>query len=876
MGEMGFTDETARLAHTEALLSDRPLALVVLGMHRSGTSALTRVLSLSGLTLPQDLMTPAEDNPDGFWESDRISHFNNRLLEAKGTYWDDPFSFSAEPRGQALLRPYVNEGVDLLREDFPGNLPIVFKDPRLSLLAPFWHEVLDRAGYTPRYVISMRHPAEIARSLAKRDGFALQKSYLMWFNYMLSIERDTRMLQRCFVAYDDLLSDWPLTLDTIEKKLHIRFDRRDPAAQNAIQAALKTDLRHHNSNAFNRSSHTIPAWIQYINTQMSAPGFEAFDDADPKLKQLVTRYTQQRVFYGPILSDMESRISHQQAITKELEAKMLQSSAAYEAELASRIDELQQERTKIETLLTQKEEQETALAHLRVEISDRNQALERKSDALSQSLSQISQMQLSTDEMQAGYEAQNAEYEKTLHEKQAGYEAQIAHYENTLHEMQAGYEAQNAEYEKTLHEKQAGYEAQIAHYENTLHEMQAGYEAQNAEYEKTLHEKQAERTHALSVIESLQVELKREQTVSLDRHRNLVSVSTELNAIRSSKSWRITRIPRAFGARLPNLLKRPQARIEPPYNTGFTVPVTQQAAPPIKSSPTDDKFTNAHTAAYAEPDQSVQTQLEDATAQSWKGFDPSPVAEFLRQRDGREAGAQAFIKQCRTFALPYETDQTDKPELCLSDQQARDWIHQVKTLSQDPFHKFGQADISIILPVYNQLPFTLSALASVYTQKTSHHFEIILADDASTDQTQELGQAGIQNLHISRTEGNLGFLGNVNQAAKKAQGKYIVLLNNDTIALDGWLDALIDTLESDPGIGLVGSQLIFPSGRLQEAGGIVWRDGSAWNYGRNEDPQDPRYAFARDVDYCSGASIALPRALWEALGGFDGETYLKA
>ena len=116
---------------------------------------------------------------------------------------------------------------------------------------------------------------------------------------------------------------------------------------------------------------------------------------------------------------------------------------------------------------------------------------------------------------------------------------------------------------------------------------------------------------------------------------------------------------------------------------------------------------------------------------------------------------------------------------------------------------------------------------------------------------------------------NLGFVRNCNATAAHARGRHVLFLNNDTQVLPGWLDELIGTLDADPGIGMTGSKLIFPDGRLQECGAIVWRDGSAWNYGRLADPRRPEFCYLRDIDYVSGASIALRRELWQELGGFD-------
>ena len=187
-----------------------------------------------------------------------------------------------------------------------------------------------------------------------------------------------------------------------------------------------------------------------------------------------------------------------------------------------------------------------------------------------------------------------------------------------------------------------------------------------------------------------------------------------------------------------------------------------------------------------------------------------------------------------------------------------------------------KVDVSIVVPVHNKLIHTLACLRSIIHAGSRYSFEVLVADDASTDTTQKtLAKLTSPVFKVFRNESAQGFLKNCNGVAAHAKGNWLALLNNDTIVLPGWLDELIDTLAKNSGIGLAGAKLLYPDGSLQECGGVVWRDANAWNIGRGLDPRIPLFSYRREVDYCSGAAIALSRSLWESLGGFD-ERYAPA
>jgi len=186
-------------------------------------------------------------------------------------------------------------------------------------------------------------------------------------------------------------------------------------------------------------------------------------------------------------------------------------------------------------------------------------------------------------------------------------------------------------------------------------------------------------------------------------------------------------------------------------------------------------------------------------------------------------------------------------------------------------HKAVMSDVpevSIVIPVHGQLGHTLNCLDSLLSHASRHSREVIVVDDASPDDTASVLRR-LPGVRLLRQTRNQGFIASCNAGAAAARGRFVVLLNNDTRVVSGWLDGLIDSFATFPQAGLVGSKLFHPDGSLQEAGGILWRDGSAWNYGRGDDPNRPQYSHARKVDFISGAAIALPRDLWLALGGLD-------
>jgi hypothetical protein len=210
--------------------------IFVLGMGRSGTSALTRVIALCGASLPSGLLPAGWSNPTGHWEPTAALELNDRFLAVDGSDWYDvrlpgriPVDSSRGAEFVARIRTFL-AGIDA-----PG--PLVLKDPRITALSPFWFAAARSIGRGVSVVIPVRNPMEVAASLATRDGLSTEHSLALWLKYNLLAEQASRGLPRVFVAYDSLLEDWRKEVGRIARGLGL------PLASSAqVDAFLDPDL----------------------------------------------------------------------------------------------------------------------------------------------------------------------------------------------------------------------------------------------------------------------------------------------------------------------------------------------------------------------------------------------------------------------------------------------------------------------------------------------------------------------------------------------------------------------------------------------------------------------------------------------------------
>lgn len=250
-------------------------AIIVLGMHRSGTSAVSGVLATLGAKAPKHLLPNAKDNPRGFWESAEVVRFHEQLLREAGSRWSDWDKFNPGWIDSASAEKFLDMVPRLIEQEFGDATLLLLKDPRMCRFVPFWLKALGRMGVVPKVVIPVRHPAEVAASLAARNKFGRNRALLLWLRHMLDAEADTRNVCRIFVRYTDFLTNWRGQAKRIGAELDIKWPCWSSSVELEIDRFLTSGLRHQMASSVEVcSSQGLQEWIErsYCMFELLADG----------------------------------------------------------------------------------------------------------------------------------------------------------------------------------------------------------------------------------------------------------------------------------------------------------------------------------------------------------------------------------------------------------------------------------------------------------------------------------------------------------------------------------------------------------------------------------------------------------------------------
>lgn len=306
---------------------------MVLGMHRSGTSALTGLLEKLGGELSESLMPATEHNALGYFESQRLSDFNNKVLGSVGSVWDLWSPLPADWPGSPAYRDLQDQARELAGEEYAGRSLFLFKDPRLCRLATFWHEVLEGLGVDVKVVHTHRHPANVAASLHQRDGLERQLGLLLWLRYVLDAEAGSRGKVRGFTSFERIMADWRQEVVRLEMALDLRFpqDMTDAAAK--VACFLSPSLVHF-APGNHASDADLPRMVRQVHDIMEKWADMGEDPADhATLDKIGERLSQDAAVYAPLIP--QRSVNHRLAAAE----KAYRNEAARNQALSARLAE---------------------------------------------------------------------------------------------------------------------------------------------------------------------------------------------------------------------------------------------------------------------------------------------------------------------------------------------------------------------------------------------------------------------------------------------------------------------------------------------------------------------------------------------------------
>jgi glycosyltransferase involved in cell wall biosynthesis len=367
--------------------NDARHALIVVGMHRSGTSALAGVLARLGARMPANPIPANADNLRGYYESRAITQLHDDLFAEIGSHWSDWTPLELEALPADVLGRFSDRLKGLLVAEYGEAELILVKDPRLCRLMPLWSTVLDDLAIHPQIVLPIREPAEVVASLVarERDWVSPVEAPLIWLRYVLDAEKHTRDLPRAFVSYADLLDDWRALVDHLSTRLEVTWLRDPDEVTGDVESFLSDDLRHQAGAPLLSEGQLGTDWVARAATSLGGLMRWDTDTARADLNDVRAEFDAMAVTSGPLLRDVAS--SYRVELARR--SKQLESLRSAEIEAESRLAATESQLAATESHLAAEESRSATLAHQCERAEATADKLSRQHDRLRTSLDEM-------------------------------------------------------------------------------------------------------------------------------------------------------------------------------------------------------------------------------------------------------------------------------------------------------------------------------------------------------------------------------------------------------------------------------------------------------------------------------------------------------
>ncbi len=858
--------------------------IIVMGMHRSGTSALARLFVDLGYDPGDNLMPANQDNPKGYWEDLDIYKLNNEILNSLFHTWDKTEDTKVRKINFLLnitLDLYANKAKDILTRKLQKSNAIVIKDPRFCILLPFWNNIFEKVNAQKHYFLIVRNPFDVAKSLNKRNGIQEKDSFDLWQYYYLVCLQD--LVSDVFIQhYENLISDPSKQINQILKYLNYSQEQVIEQVDHYIKKSLDPQLQHFKT-GFGSAEHQDTVLVRSLKLYQKLHGYkykfnlnevkELFNDKISVADGNKIKPNQKLVSglsYRYSGNNKSKQIKHIKHGTGRLKLSFKTNSKHQYDEFdlylcdkpcIAKIDSVRLQLENEQVLITAiKGNQLSCLNNLYIFNSN------------------IPHLNFSTEQPLKILSVEIELYLTTEHDIVAGFAIPVLNDLINKNKLEITSKQQKLE---TLGEK--------------LLQLSSRLEYDKDKYNSVIESVEKEKnTCQIELKKVIQKKSAAEEAVRLLR-KNLKAATKDISLLKKETKQQHARILELSGNNITikennkylekqlknEKLARDKVENKLELKTNELVDIGEE----LKEEQAKSKYLwdlkQKHETEIIELKKKIkkmkrslswQLSLPVRIISKYILVIPGPLVFLLRDfgygiKLLRREGLKNFINRLLWY---FRGKRLPEDIYLAKNKKSIKLLNSQKIDTSEPI-EFPEVDdplVSIIIPVHNQWKYTYRCLKSIRENTDNVSCEILLADDASDDETVSITKI-IKNIKHLRNNRSLQFLKNCNKAAKEAKGKYIHFLNNDVVVQSGWLSSLIHIMERDEKAGIIGSKLVYPDGRLQEAGGIIWNDASGWNYGRYDDPEKPEYNYLKEVDYVSGASLMIRKNLWEKMEGFD-------